>query len=167
MHYIKTVIYAFIFWKKGENHTPSTWKWINKVGLPWEQSGQTSVPLKTAAPGRGRDPEDSFMSRGRQTDRRVDGLQHQTPTLTASTLLHRWPAHQTPSNCSYCLSSAQLKIHFSKQDAAAWGGREFQIGFTVRTILKKTRYSVLWGNNEAVNWQKMFKKLLRSSLNSR
>lgn len=79
--------------------------------------GQTSVPLRhrhpppRPPPGWGRDLRDSFMSSGRtgrtstpnpNTDCLHPAAQKPSPAAGGP-----WAAHHTPSNCSYCLSSAQ------------------------------------------------------------
>lgn len=55
------------------------------------------------------------------------------PQLTASTLLLRHPRQQqrpvgTTSLLTAHTASAQLKLHFSKQDAAAWEGEKSRFG---------------------------------------
>lgn len=65
----------------------------------------------------------------------TDVPQHQTPTLTASTLPHRNPHQQqaargqlTTHLLTAHTASALLKLHFSKQDAAAWEGENSRLG---------------------------------------
>lgn len=76
---------------------------------------QCPPPSPPLSPGWGQDLGDRFS--------KTNLPQHQTPTECAQTPSPAagglWAAAHHPPN-SNCLSSALLKLHFTKQDAAAW-----------------------------------------------
>lgn len=83
--------------------------------LTWEESWTNlSAPQAPASSERGRELEDSFMSAGRlrrtsTPNPNTDCLHPaaQKPSPAADGL---WAAQHIPSNCSYCLSSAQTPL---------------------------------------------------------
>lgn len=86
-----------------------------QTSVLFKQCPPPPLPSPPLPPVWGQDLRDRFS--------KTNIPQHQTPTECAQTPSPAagglWAAAHHPPN-SYCLSSALLKLHFTKQDAAAW-----------------------------------------------
>lgn len=108
---------------------------LNRVGLT------NLCASRAVAPGCRRDLEDSFMSSGGQTDRRTSPPNPNTDCLhpaAAQTASPGSGGQLTKHLLTAHTASAQLKLRFSKQDAAAWEGENSTSVLLSELFLKNT-----------------------------
>lgn len=123
---------------------PENIRWIVDLShLKWRYKKTGEVKLSGINVGRERDkpqfPSSTSVPSPEDTTWRTDVPQHQTPTLTASTLLHRNP-HQQPAACGRLTTHLTLTLpqlcSNSSLDVAAWEGENSRFVLLSQLFLK-------------------------------